>query len=446
MLKIALLLIGPQSFRPYWHAFLLFAVIAWMVAGLVVWDAVTGDGGPVPVVAGGMFLAAGLAAFLAGIGGRAGRAERHLSVIRVGLPFLAAGMMLSLLLPQGGWLLSLVLAVALIVDGGIRVMIALIVHIPRWRLSAVYGVLQLAGAACLLLRWPLSPTGNVILAVALGVGLFGWTLARIGWQLRGMAGDMPVVKLPIFAGRGWHDHAPTPVGDEARRQAGDAPLILHVWTPVKSADVKIWLPVIDRYFATADIHGSVSGGHVSLELGPDLYVSHYPGDDIERTSTDFIKTLSAEPSHHKSGRFVPSFVAEVDDWCPQTLEFHLYHFSEARLRAFWDNYRRDDTYNLVNRNCAIIVASGLEAALEGMVAGGNPWLRLLRLLSSPSLWLAALIRGRAEYMTWTPCFVFDYCRELTCIIEQCEAAKMRESSGFLAQLRARRIAAATQKG
>ncbi len=72
------------------------------------------------------------------------------------------------------------------------------------------------------------------------------------------------------------------------------------------------------------------------------------------------------------------------------------------------------------------------------MAGRSPWLRLLRLLVDPDLWLAALVRGRAESMTWTPGFILDYARVLGRIVDRREAPWGARLRGFIAALRARR--------
>ena len=44
-------------------------------------------------------------------------------------------------------------------------------------------------------------------------------------------------------------------------------------------------------------------------------------------------------------------------------------------------------------------------------------LRFLRLLANPDLWLAAVLRARAEAMTWTPGLVLDYARAIRRVVE-----------------------------
>jgi hypothetical protein len=99
----------------------------------------------------------------------------------------------------------------------------------------------------------------------------------------------------------------------------------------------------------------------------------------------------------------------------ERVKFH--HFNAAQLRAFWESYRQDATYNLTNRNCAVAVALALDAALEGSLGGRGMWLPFLRLLANPDVWLAAILRARAESMTWTPGLVLDYARAMRRVVE-----------------------------
>ncbi|WP_210163368.1 HdeD family acid-resistance protein [Niveispirillum irakense] len=369
----------------------------------------------------------------------ADRAERRVKVLRASLALFSGGVMLFSPF-HSEWVLSLIVALGFATDGVVRIFIASIFRFPRWRYSASYGAAELVAALCLLLQWPLSHTGNITLGIGLFIGLSGWMMLRMGFMLRNLEEEVAILMLPIFAGRGWHDHAPILIGADPPRNIDDPPLLLHIWTPVGSANVTSRRLVIDRYVAAVDANGAISTGHAALEMAPDLYISHYPAEEIERSSDDFIQALNADPRNDVKGRFVPSLALEVADWCPPDVQLRIHRYNPRRLRAFWAGYRQSDTYNVTNRNCAVVVAAGLEAALEGALAGRYPWLRLLRLLADPDLWLAALVRGRAESMTWTPGFILDYARVLGRIVDRREAPWGRRLRGFLAALRARRAA------
>lgn len=420
MLKIAFLLIGPAAFRPHWRLISALGGGVVLLALLVGGDAL--DDGLARLshqAFGAVFLAMGLfhlrAVAAAGSGWELGQ-----RVIRMGLPLAVAAALLAPPAWGADWLASLVLAVALAVDGLIRFGIALLVHIPGWRRSALIGLAQMAGAAGLAWQWPLAPAGNVVLALALALALAGWVLVRMGLHLRQLSDDRSILTSSLYSTRGWNAHAPALAGGDPPRGPDQPPLILYNWTPQGSANVTLRLPVIDRYFAVPDADGGMSSGHVSLELGGDLYISYYPDDEIERSSSNFINTMSAEPTHNLVGKFIPSFAFEVDDWRAPNRQFTLRRFSERRLRAFWASFCTDSTYNLVNRNCAVAVGPALEAAMEGVWAGPRPWLRLTLLMADPGVWLAAMIRARADFLTWTPGFVVDYMAELNRAMDQGE--------------------------
>lgn len=419
MLKIAFLLLGAAAFRPFWHVVVALGGLSLALAGLVAADAMDGRGHLGHTLFGLVFLGLALVHLVPVIAAR-GRRECIHRLARLALPLIVALVLLAPPAVHADWVASLALAVALVVEGVIRMAVALVVHIPRWRRSALVAAIQLASAAALVAQWPLPAAANIALVLAVALAQSGCVLVRLGWTLRRWPGETSILRMPLYACRTWQDHAPNLAGYDPPRQADQPPLIMHGWTPVGSGNVTMRLPVVDRYFAVPDADGGVSSGHVSLDLAPDLYVSYYPGEEIQRSSTDFISTMSGEPSHDIKGLVVPSFAFEVEDWCPANLHMPIHRFSERRLRAFWDSFRQDSTYSLVNRNCAAAVAPGLEAAWEGELHCARPWVRLVRLLSDPGLWLAALIRARAEYMTWTPGLAIDYAGELIRVFEQVE--------------------------
>jgi hypothetical protein len=141
--------------------------------------------------------------------------------------------------------------------------------------------------------------------------------------------------------------------------------VVHVWTPTGSAKDVLPQPLVDRYVAAVDAHGVISTGHAALEASPDIYISHYPAQEIDHSPDDFRQLLRATHENNVAGRFQPSYAVEAAGWCPSTAEVVFERYNDARLGAFWAWYRHDDTYNLTNRNCSSTVAAALESALEG---------------------------------------------------------------------------------
>lgn len=195
--------------------------------------------------------------------------------------------------------------------------------------------------------------------------------------------------------------------------------MIHVWTPSGTVDdTLVRNRLLNRYIAAVDINGVISAGHAALECGPDIYISHYPLDDIDRSAGDFVRLLRATPNNDVPGRFLPDYAGEVADWCPSSVQVSFAHYDARRLQAFWAEYRQNTIYNLTSRNCSRAVAHSLEAALEGAMNHGHSSMRdFARVIFSPEFWVAAQVRKRAEAMAWTPGLVLDYARALHAAIE-----------------------------
>jgi hypothetical protein len=196
------------------------------------------------------------------------------------------------------------------------------------------------------------------------------------------------------------------------------PMVVRIWTPIGSAEIVTRRPVVDRYIAAVDKNGQISSGHAVLDFAPHLYISHYPAEETTRAASSFLTQLRATAENDVPGRFLESYRYEVDTWFPADAHIAFRHFNSARLMAHWAHYTEDRTYNFTRRNCSVAVAVALDVALEGMGQTGLPlWRRLPALLLNPDLWVAALLRRRAETLTWTPMLVYDYARALRRVVE-----------------------------
>ncbi|PZQ84930.1 MAG: protease [Ancylobacter novellus] len=427
MLKLAFVLIGPDAFRSRWYMLAVTGVVVIALGALLAIDVMHTLALIAYGVLGLIFIGAGLAAFLV-----AGDASgQRFALLRGGGLVLTGGLILAALF-QNDWHLALLFALAFALDGSIRLASALIFRFPGWRFIAVCGLGELVLTTLLLTDWPLPHGQNVPLCVGLFIVLSGWLLLRFGLLLRTLEDEVAILMLPVFAGRGWYDHAPVLIGEEPARRGDEAPLIVHVWTPAASANARQRRPIIDRYLIAVGSDGNLSTGHASLEMPPNLYISHYPA--VEHAVG--VTALHAGAANNIPGRFLTSYAEEVADWCPADAHVVFHNFSARRLSAFWIGYRQDATYNLANRNCSIVVAAALDAALEGALARRTPWLRLIRLLLNPDMWAATMIRSRAMSMTWTPGLVLDYARVLARIVDQRDLSWSQRFTDFLARLRA----------
>lgn len=428
MLKLCFLLIGAPSFRARWYVIAILGGVFVTLATLLAIDASDGVTFVTREALGFVFIVNGLAALLVLLGRMRGTA-RSLLFLKA-----AALMLLGVLIVQPPvsteWALGLLFGLAFALDGIGRIATGLVVRFSGWRTMALIGALEIAVAGLIITEWPLPHNRNIPFCIALLLALSGWLLLRIGFMFRTLESEAAILALPIFGGRGWYDNAPVmiDIGDEP---APERPMIVHVWTPVGSAYAPERRLLVDRYVAAVDGNGVISTGHAALEMPPDLYISHYPAMEVERSSSDFIASLRASGENDLKGRFQPSYAYESDWWCPADQNVEFRNYSPRRLRVFWAGYKQDDTYNLTNRNCSVVVAQALDAALEGALASRFPWLRLLRLLINPDIWVAAMIRSRAHSATWTPGLVLDYARTLARIVEQGDVAWSTRLLGFL---------------
>lgn len=296
---------------------------------------------------------------------------------------------------HSNFLLALIFGVAFMVDGLVRVTIASLLKFVGWRASVALGALSVAFGLFHLQPWPTWYAGTVGYCIGMFLILGGANLALIGLRARHL-----------------RRAAPEPEAAEP------GSLNVYVWTPTGQATTPASQRLIRRYVASVDQAGRYSTGHAALGQGDDLYISHYPAVEIDRSPTNLRSSLRAGPENDVPGRFLPSHEAEVADWCPPTVTVTLNGVDAARLRAFWAAYRRDTTYNFISRNCSTTAARALDIAVEGAFSrGGHPWRQLLAALTMPEFWAAALMRTGARSMTWTPGLVLDYARALSALID-----------------------------
>ena len=294
------------------------------------------------------------------------------------------------------FLLAMIFGTAFLVDGTVRIVIAGLLKFSGWRVSVALGALGVGFGLFHLQPWPTWYAGTVGYCLGMFLILNGARFALAGVRARRVASES--VAAPASA-------------------ASDS-LTVYVWTPTGRATTPARQRLVRRYVASVDARGVFSTGHAALGQGSDLYVSHYPAVEIDRSPANLRASLRAGPENDVPGRFLPSYAYESADWCEATVAVTLTGIDAARLRAFWDAYRADTTYNFISRNCSTTVAAALDAAVEGAFARtGHPWRRLARALTTPEFWVAALLRNRAASMTWTPGLVLDYSRALGVLLD-----------------------------
>lgn len=412
MMRLALLLLGTRALRPLWLLIVLTGVLwcllsAWILANLHSPDVV--------------YVEDTLALFLAMEGAVRTMAaailgfRRHWGELLRGLCFLLAALLVFNVEWDHNLGATVVFGLAFLADGLFRASSAFVLRGQTLGKNVLQALFSVAMALVIFTRWPLPHEVTVPFCLALLLLFSGIALLRAGFQLRHLPVGGSITQLPLYAAFNWQARGVAVPPTTPHIAEGE--LHVRVWTPLGSASDPERRLLVDRYIAAVDRKGVVSTGHSAFELPPDLYISHYPGVEIDHHPDELRSILHAGRRNDVKGRFQPSLAFEVSQWCPpdQTVTFR--RFNDAALRAFWNLYSQDDTYNLTARNCSTTVILALDAATEGLASTGRPLRDFLRLTFNPDFWMLRLIRGRAEGMTWTPGLVLDYARLLNKVLE-----------------------------
>lgn len=330
-----------------------------------------------------------------------------------GAAFLVLGLLIIDAHHAASVILAMLFGLCFLIDGGFRIAAAVVVRFNGWRLSLITGVLEVLFAAFMFEPYPTFYAGTVPYCIGMGLFLSGIGLLRHAVRLKRLP-DNAALSLLLARGLPLTERELKP--EAVPHDAGE--LVVHVWTPTGSAEDVVPQPLVDRYIAAVDGKGVVSTGHAALECAPDIYVSHYPAVEIDRTGGDFAHMLRATSENNVEGKFQPSYAIEAAGWCDSTEQVRFADYDRGRLAAFWQRYRQDTTYNLTSRNCSSTVAHCLEAALEGALArDGAGLMDFMRAMLNPELWVAAQLRKRAEAMAWTPGLMLDYARAMHAAIQ-----------------------------
>ncbi|MCW8085543.1 HdeD family acid-resistance protein [Sabulicella glaciei] len=411
MIRIMLLLLGHEVIQRRWPV-LLAAGLAWLGLGAFIFvDAIDGWTLIPPHVFGYFMLPEAALSLIAAAGSKG--AARRLRLAKSVALLVAAGLILSAS-PRTSFILALLLALGFLVDGVLRIASAHLIRFLGWRGAVAGGVLEILFAVAMLQPLPTWYAGTVGCMVGLLLALSGTGIIHAAMRIRRLPPGTPV-SIALSQNPIANVLLP-PVQPE--RTGGKSSLIVHVWTPTGTVSTPLHQRAVSRYIAAVDGSGTISTGHAALELAPDLYISHYPAVEIDRSRNAFAALLRATTDNDVPGRFLPGHAEEVAGWCAPTAQVVFYDFNALRLRAFWEAYRQDQTYNLTSRNCSSAVAGALDAALEGaFVSKRWPVISVLGALTNPELWAAGLIRQRAESMAWTPGLVLDYARAMSAVID-----------------------------
>jgi len=426
MVELLLLMLGTRLVRRSWWVLALIGLVWFIFGAFFLLDALVDEIRiPAAFFTVPLFLDAAISLLAIRLVILPG-AGRMLRLVRAIL-FSGVALLIILAPHHSGMFIGILVGTYLIGDAIWRAASAYIVRYSGWRISIFNACIEFVLGLWSLLPWPTNWQGEVgsdvgTLLMVTAVGMIGLAL-----RIRHMAPDMPISTI---LSRGWPKTPWESVfssGEEAEDPAAPGRqevATVHVWTPTgRLASIN---RAVERYIAAVDQTGVISTGHAALELQPDVYISHYPAVEIDRSPEDFRRILQATAENDVQGRFQPSYAIESADWCPSSFQVRMVGLNAEALRAFWARYRADDTYNLTDRNCSSAVAKALDAGLDGLLEGRRLPLGLcIQLMLRSELWIAGMLRRRAAAMAWTPGLVLDYSRALTQILALVNAFPLR---------------------
>jgi len=430
VIRLVLLLLGADFIRRNWHA-LAVAGLAWGAVGVsLMIDALDGVLNFPLTLFGYLLLVESLVTLWmanSGVG-----AQKTLRYAKGGL-FLLIAVLVITQHQASNMALAMLFGIAFTIGGSLQITSALVVRFPRWRTAMFGGIVQILLAIFFFQPYPTHYKGTVPYCLALGLIFGGWNMIWLALRSRMLpqqaSADVLVERnsgddRPFDAGL--HDGAPdlqAQLGAGAPAPAkppsgAQPPLTVHVWTPAGSAKGPARRqPLIDRYIAAVDNQGVISTGHAALEILPELYISLYPAEEIDRSPDQFARLLRATADNDVKGRYLTDYRSEAAAWCESTEKIVFRDYRRPSLDRFWQHYRQTEIYNLTYRNCSSTVAHALEAALEGVIGGRDRhWFNAVRMMFTPEIWVASQIRKRAVTMAWTPGMVLDYARALRAVV------------------------------
>jgi len=310
--------------------------------------------------------------------------------------------------------MAIIFGIFCFISGLFLIISSHVVRFPHWKRSMLSGILQIAFSIFLFLPYPERHDGTVpqFIGMMMFIGGGRWLITAL--NLRKV--DDIYSFFSFFSSIDCFMNKKTSEDLTKYNVFSENKLTVHVWTPSGSSKSEpIRNPLINRYIAAIDKEGNVSTGHAALEVNTGLYISLYPKYDIDRTPSEFLNIVKAIKNNDVEGIFKDSYVSESAAWCGSDKKVHFEKINRYCLDVFWEDYKKNTSYNLTWRNCSSSVAYALEAALNGICYGKFYWYNFILLFFIPELWMAAQLRSRALNMAWTPGLTLDYARCLHAI-------------------------------
>jgi uncharacterized membrane protein HdeD (DUF308 family) len=293
MVRLVMILLGVDYLRTRWKALMVAGCLSVALGVEVFIDMMDGSlYFPLKPFAF-LLLLEGLSTLAVAWTGMGG--QRKLRYVK-GSAFTLAATLILIGTLHANFILAMIFGTLFFADGVLQIISARIVRFRRWRLAIAGGVFEMVVAFIFYLPYPVEYAGTIPYCVALGLLFAGWNMILLAMRVRRMKHNPAVA-----------DSVPAPAAAPETELAGsrvtewDGPpsdderaLTIHVWTPAATAKAEAQPRVIvNRYIAAVDRNGAISTGHAALESPEGIYISLYPGKEIDRSPEEFGRMLRA---------------------------------------------------------------------------------------------------------------------------------------------------------
>lgn len=439
MVQLLLLLYGSKAIRRKW-GFILLAGLAWLSLGVFIQASAFFEHLRIPPIyfAIPLFLD-GVWSFMAALSLRGTARKMRLTKVFI---FLSVILLILLDPRHSEILVGILVGLFLVADASWRGASALVVRFEKWPRALGFACFEFIFGLWSLVPWPNHWNGAVSYDMGTLIIMSALGIVRLAVRIRELEPGMP---LQAIMSRGWREGVLEKLREVLHDEAHPIPssdseeVIVHVWTPTSGL-----APLnrgVSRYVAAPDKNGVMSTGHAALELPPDVYISLYPAEEIDRSPSEFMRVLRATRENDVEGVFQQSYEQEKSDWQPSSMQVRFKGLNTRAIRIFAEAFKANTTYNLTDRNCSSSVAHALDAGIDGIFAKhfNSSFMFLARLFLTPEFRVAGFMRHRASAMAWTPGIVLDYVRALAYVValpermkaDKTDAAQMRESQEVL---------------
>ena len=198
---------------------------------------------------------------------------------------------------------------------------------------------------------------------------------------------------------------------------------IRAWLPnTESGSAHISLPLFGRYaFAYSLKARNILVGHISLE-SDSFYASIYPDHQVWLADKKISSGRAIGSSHRK---FYPgiwqSFVYDIKTRGNAYSDCTVDVVDPHHLISVWHAIKKDSSYSLYSRNCAIVTVRLFEECIRHSLSQIPLTSGILRTYLSPYFWRAIIAKQRSEIFTWSPGLAYDYILSLNILIKNLKA-------------------------